>query len=342
MMILRTYPEAQQDSIKGKINPIQDSVSHIADSASLSSVIQHKDSVPRRVRISAPVPVMEITDTTSVSRRNSIADVTFYDSTSIINNIGPLPINKFPFLFIENNRHIQEKEKAVLVKQLRTGDEIPVSHLHDDWIILIVLVAAIMFTIVRKSTDTIFQGMERFFLFRGVNNPPSRDLGGLFTWESTIKNLISFLILGLFCYSAASFQNLIPSSLNGIIFWIISVSVIIAAVTLRHLVCLLTGAVSGEREVFTEYLVNIYQFYRFSAIFIFVVTIFIAYTKIIPPKSYFIAGATVFATLYLIRVIRLFIIFINKNISLFYLILYLCALEILPVLISVKYISGLA
>jgi len=340
-MMLLPYPEAQQDSIRGKVNPIQDSVSQISDSASLSSIIQKKDSVSRRIKISAPKPVFEITDTTSVSRRNSISDVTFYDSTSIINSIGPVPLNKFPFLFIENNRHIQEEARAALVKQLRTGDEIPVRPFHADWIILIILFAAFMFAIVRKSTDSIFQGMERFFLFRGVNNPPARDMGGLFTWESTIRNLISFLILGLFGYSAASFLSLIPSSINGIIFWIISVSVVIGTVTLRHLLCLLTGEVSGEREVFTEYLLSIYQFYRFSALFIFVVIILVSYTKIFPVKSYFIAGETVLATLYLIRVIRLFIIFINKNISLFYLILYLCALEILPVLISVKYISGL-
>ena len=45
--------------------------------------------------------------------------------------------------------------------------------------------------------------------------------------------------------------------------------------------------------------------------------------------------------MYSIRVIRLLIIFLNRNISIFYLILYLCALEILPVLIVVKYFTGL-
>ncbi len=52
-------------------------------------------------------------------------------------------------------------------------------------------------------------------------------------------------------------------------------------------------------------------------------------------------GIIVLGILYLIRVLRLFVIFINRNISILYLILYLCALEILPILISVKYISGL-
>ena len=57
--------------------------------------------------------------------------------------------------------------------------------------------------------------------------------------------------------------------------------------------------------------------------------------------GYFISVIIVLVTLYLIRIARLFIIFINKGISLFYLILYLCALEFLPVVICLKYISGL-
>jgi hypothetical protein len=90
-----------------------------------------------------------------------------------------------------------------------------------------------------------------------------------------------------------------------------------------------------------EYLISIYQFYRFSGLVIFVITILMLYTTIIPGQAYLKAGLTVLVSFYLIRVTRLFIIFINKNISLFYLILYLCALEILPVVVSVKYISGL-
>ncbi len=125
-------------------------------------------------------------------------------------------------------------------------------------------------------------------------------------------------------------------------FWIISVLIIISAVTIRHFVCLITGAVSGEREVFKEYLNNIYQFYRFSAAPLFVVTVFMSYTTILSLNTLYTTGIIILGILYLIRVLRLLIIFINKNISLFYLILYLCALEILPVLVSMKYISGLS
>jgi hypothetical protein len=341
MMMLLPHSEALQDNIPGKSVPVQDSVSRKSDSISIFHFIQVKDSVTHRIKPVVVKPILEISDTISVCKRNSIEDVTFYDSNNVVTRIETIHRDKFPFLFTERNSHIREELKTSLVKHLRPGDEIRFRSLHDDWITLIMLCVIFLFAIVRKSADSIFQGVQRFFLFRGVNNPSSRDIGGLFTWESTIKNLISFFILGLFSYSAASYQNIIPSAIGGIIFWIITVIIIIIAVTLRHLVCLVTGVVSGEREVFTEYLLSIYQFYRFSALFTFVVTILMSYTTIFPVKLCFMAGVIVLATLYLIRVIRLFIIFINKNISLFYLILYLCALEILPVVISIKYISGL-
>ncbi len=340
-MMLLPHQEDQQDTIQVNHIQIRDSLSLKSDSASIPVTIQSTDSVPRRIKTMVTKPVPEIIDTISVCSRNSIEDVTFYDPDNLVGRIEPPHRDAFPFLFTAKGRVIEEEAKASLVKHLRTGDEIPLRPLHDDWIILVILFSTFLFTIIRKSSEPVFQGVERFFLFKGVNYPGSRDIGGLFTFDSTIKNLISFLILGLFGYSAASYYNIIPSAIGGIIFWLIAVIVIIAAVSIRHLVCMVTGIASGERELFSEYLLGIYQFYRFSAILIFVIIILISYSTIFPLESCFTAGAIALGTLYLIRVIRLSIIFINKNISLFYLILYLCALEILPVLISVKYFSGL-
>ena len=70
-------------------------------------------------------PVPEITDTISVCRRNSIEDVTFYDSNNLVTRIEPVHTDKFPFLFTAKDRMIKEEAKASLVKHLRAGDEIP-------------------------------------------------------------------------------------------------------------------------------------------------------------------------------------------------------------------------
>jgi hypothetical protein len=134
---------------------------------------------------------------------------------------------------------------------------------------------------------------------------------------------------------------MVPAGINGILFWLICVGVVITAVFLRHIVCSITGSISGEKDVFRNYLLGVYQSYRFSALFLFTLVILMSYTRILPARECFVAGIVVLGIIYLIRVFRLVRIFLNRNISIFYLILYLCALEFLPVVISVKYFTGL-
>jgi hypothetical protein len=118
-----------------------------------------------------------------------------------------------------------------------------------------------------------------------------------------------------------------------------SAVIIVIAIALRHFICIAAGLISGATKVFNDYIITVYQAYRFAGFFFFVVMILFFYTPLINAKSCFITGCTGIAIIYLIRVIRLFLLFINHKISIFYLILYLCALEILPVLILIKYFS---
>jgi hypothetical protein len=340
MMVL-SFPDVQQDSVPVKNIVIQDTAWVKTDSTSVINTIQLKDSVSRKIFSSPKKTGFIITDTTSVSNRNSIADVTFYDSNNVATRVEPFYTDRFPIAFTEKNRQMEAEVSASLVKQLKPGYEIPYQPLHDDWIILIIMLVIFLFSLIRSSSKSEFPEVTRFFLFRGINDPSSKNIGGLFQWESTIKNLTSFLIFCLFAYSAASYYNIIPSEITGIIFWIISVMSIISAVTLRHIICTITGSASGQNDLFRNYLHGIYQYYQLSAMFLIVILIMMSYTTIFPANSYFIAVIIVLGIFYLIRIIRLLIIFLNRNISIFYLILYLCTLEILPVLILVKYISGL-
>jgi Domain of unknown function (DUF4271) len=300
-----------------------------------------QDTVTHKIASALKTTGIDFIDTTSVCCRNNIADITFYDSNNVVTKIESGSSNRFPFPFTEKNKQIQTEARASLIRHLKSGQELPTQQLHDDWIIGIILIAAFLYSLIRTKSKSMFPGVTRFFLLRGINDPSSRDIGGLFHWQSTILNLISFQIIGLFAYCAASYYDFIPSGIRGIIFWLISIGIIISVVTLRHIVCVITGNASEEKEVFMEYLIGVYQSYRFSALFLFVLIILMTYTMLFPFRVYFISGIIVLGIMYLIRVTRLMIIFINRNISIFYLILYLCALEILPVLISVKYFTGL-
>jgi hypothetical protein len=331
----------QQDTIPNKNIVSKDTIRLKSDSTSIANIHQLKDSVPHKL-LSNPKPVrFEYTDSTSVCSRNIISDITFYDSSNIVAEIESFSSNRFPFLFTAKNRQIKAEARASMIKHLKPGQDLPLQPLHDDWIIGIVILSAFVYSLVRSSSKSMMHGISRFFLFKGINDSSSRDKDGLFAGQSKILNLISFLNIGLFAYCAASYYDVIPAGISGIVFWLLCVGIFILTVILRHIVCIITGFMSGEKDAFNEYLSGIYQSYRLSALFLFILVILMLYTMILHGSGCFIAGVAVLGIFYLLRIFRLLIIFLKMNISIFYLILYLCALEFLPVVISVKYFTGL-
>jgi hypothetical protein len=299
----------------------------------------YQDTVLNRADLS--YEELPASDITSLNGGKCSSDIPYFITGQIIDSASHFPANQFPYLFIGKNLKSRADKKASVEKHLKDGEDMPGKMFHEDWAIGIILAAIILFSLVRATTKSYLPEISRFFLFRGTREDSTRDIMGIFQWQSTILNLSSFIVIALFiCFAAANY-NLIPEGVPLIVVWLFSLAAIIIVVTIRHLLCIVTGSFSGEEVVFRDYLHTVYQSYRFSALLIFILLIIMSYTGFLPGLDYFITGAIFFSILYLIRVLRLFIIFINRNISIFYLILYLCALEILPVLISFKYFSGL-
>jgi len=333
--------ESPQDTLRFNKFLIKESVR--ANTFSLPPVRQFslKDTAKHSLPVAQKLILPAFIDTTSVCVRNSIADVTFYDSNNVVLKIQAGSYKQFPFIYTEKVQQQQAEERAFLIKQLKPGMDLPAQPLHTDWMILIILLSAFLFSLIRATSKKIMPDLTKFLLLRGTNDPASRDMGGLFQWQSTIMNLSSFLIIGLFGYLAASFYDFIPVGFKGFLVWLIAIGIISLAITLRHIVCVLTGAASGQNEIFRKYLLGIYQSYRFGAFFLFIIIVLMTYTRILSGGVLIKSGIIIIGMMYLIRIIRLLIIFLNRNISIFYLILYLCALEILPVLIVIRYFTGL-
>lgn len=321
-MIARYLQEYIQDSVHNSINIIRDTIITGAESITASS----------EETILIPEGIL----------RNSISDVTYHNPDFVLSSIDESSLNRFPYQLIENNIKIISDKKALLEMHLNPGHLLPRQMFHDNWVFGVLMLAIIIFSVAQTSAKSFSPAIARFFLFRGTNDEGIRDVMGIFQWQTTILNLSSFMVIALFALFAASYYQLIPAALTDFLGWLITLGIIIVAVTLRHIVCLLTGLLSKQNAVFYDYLHTIYQSYRFGAFFIFILIITMLYTGFLPDGSSFLPGAIIMGILLLIRIFRLFIIFINRNISIFYLILYLCALEILPVLITIKYFSGLA
>jgi Domain of unknown function (DUF4271) len=333
----------QQDTIKPKLVIRINTDKLISD-----SVFRKLDETPAYLKAEAlrrkkiQIPEVVITDTTSVCQRNSIADVSFYSNSEFLRNLTKYPAGQFPSQLAGKTEQVSQGPRLAIIRDLRDGRMLPERPLHFDWILGIVFLAAYLFMIVRSKTRSMLPEIARFLMFRGINETVARDMSSVFTWQSTVLNFISFTVLGLFGYCAAAYYDFIPSGIPHFVFMLLALGFVILGITSRHFICVAAGNLSGKQEAFNEYLFNVYQSYRFSSYVIFVLVVLLLYTVFLPPQVYFIAGFAVLGTFYAYRVARLFLIFLKLNISIMYLILYLCALEILPVLILLKYFTGIS
>lgn len=148
--------------------------------------------------------------------------------------------------------------------------------------------------------------------------------------------------VSLFCW--ATLNNYGISLFRGpaVLMWAVCLALILAAVSLRHGMNILVGSLSAETDLFKEYTVAVYDSYRAAGTLLVLFSSMALYVETVPRDVSIVAGIICAAAIYTGRVIRLFLIFITRHVPIVYLILYLCALEILPVLVLVKYFTGLA
>ena len=333
----------QDTSYRGFV--IQDTLRVLTDSATQVPVdtvfhetpIYEADTVVLADTISAPLnePVAP------VYRRRPVADTASALPDNIVTELHTDSVDAFPFQFVQKNNEILSEKKARIEKSLRSGEALPATPFRNDWTIGVIIFSIILFSIVYASTKTLLSDIAGFFLFRGTKDE-GKKTWGLFHWKSTLLNISSFFLISIFVYFTVSYSNIITDSFSGFKIWLFSAAVIAIVLIFRHIVCATAGLMSGKTEIFNDYIFTVYQAYRFAGFFLFILAILFFYTPLITAKICLIAGCIIIAILYLIRILRLFLLFINHKVSIFYLILYLCALEFLPVLVSIKYFSGLA
>lgn len=105
-----------------------------------------------------------------------------------------------------------------------------------------------------------------------------------------------------------------------------------------YIVIRLTGFFSLAQEAMSEFSHFTNLFFHNTGLYLFPLNILIPYVnkEVVPWLIY--AGLILIGGFYVLRIVKLLIIFIKKRFSLFFLFLYLCALEIIPFLIFIHLI----
>ncbi len=218
------------------------------------------------------------------------------------------------------------------------GQPMPQQALNTDFSFILLSFSLLIITALTVSArKSIITGLS----YLGFRKQPDMAPPGTTTvlaWPYIMRNIFTMLNVGLFAavalFSTGVLRNKDPYSFVAMTA-IISGSFLAALIT-RHMVCIIIAEVANLKSLFHEYMIVVYNTWFAIALLLFILTGIIIFEPFDNKLPLIITGLIFVAILLIVRVLRLLIIFNKRHVSVSYFILYLCALEVLPVLITMK------
>jgi hypothetical protein len=227
-------------------------------------------------------------------------------------------------------------EKPLVEKTIRVQET---GGFHFDWVLIVLVVALFLLAWVQLFYNRLFRPLiisvvnyqESFKLFR--------DRSALFEKFCFLLNLIFLINLGLFVFFTLQYFHVDLPVKNPILAFLAITAGVFLLYIARETVCRLTGYFALSQTIFSEYTHNIFLINKNAGLALFPLVIGIPYLpEVFVPVLIYI-GFTILIAGYLLRLFRGIQIFIKNGFPIFYLILYLCALEFLPISVAIKYLQ---
>ncbi len=215
----------------------------------------------------------------------------------------------------------------------------PMKTAAQDWTFFLILIGWTVFASLRfgfsKYIVQVFQSIfnysaaSRLYRERGYNNN-----FGMFR-----LNLIFYLFLPLPIYLIARDNGMSLMGFSGIEFYLIVFVAVNAYFMVKILLYKILGSVFSQREKTGELVFNMMLYHNVLGLILLPVATIHSMVSGFELFALFIVPGLIII-FYLMSIIRSIYFAIREGISIFYLILYLCALEILPILLVAKLATG--
>jgi len=152
--------------------------------------------------------------------------------------------------------------------------------------------------------------------------------------------MLYFLVIAFLIYFVEVRLELTPYNLTGGLLYLFNLGVLSGVFLGRIVLLNSVGFLFNRRSIFREYLYNIFIFNKLTGLVVLSLMIFLVYTKGMVQDLLFWFTLSVVGLMFLIRLFRGLIFSFKKDVLIFYMFLYLCALEIAPLLLLYRWLEG--
>lgn len=190
----------------------------------------------------------------------------------------------------------------------------------------------------------VFDFRKLLLLFGGFIRASS--VNTMYREEYALTSRISILLLlnytlmfSLFIYKLEGFFG---AQQSGLLDVLLIGALIIVAYFVKIIITRILGNIFEVKEAASEYVYNILLFNKTIGLLFFPICLLLAYARQIPPDILIWTGIVSWCLMLIYRFLRIVLIgMANSSISFFYIILYLCTLEIIPFVVILKVFVGI-
>jgi hypothetical protein len=202
-----------------------------------------------------------------------------------------------------------------------------------DWLVGVLLFCFVLFATVRlifnKYLSQLIQSTISYSTFTRLLRERYFNL----LHASFRLDIIFNVIIALFFYQFFSSHKINFGHTNSFYVFLTCLGGVIAYYTAKRIIYYFIGILTESKQEVQEYLFSITVFNRVLGLFLLPVAGIIAFIPLSSTEPLFYAGIIVIGVFYLMSLLRGGKIFLKKQFSISYLILYLCTLEFLPLVV---------
>lgn len=246
-------------------------------------------------------------------------------------------------LLIDTSRYIWTRSDIALIqKDYKAYDiKLPsksIDPVYNDWFILSFFMTLILLSIVRRSFFKYLVSLFRGILNYPVANRMFREQNASARQGTVLMELFFLVIFSLFGYQCIDYFGLLPDVSNILRFIIVLLAVSLYFIIKTNIYRFIAFIYETQTET-GEYLFHMKNYNKVLGVFLLPVVGLTAWSPFQNITVFLISGVVFIAVLYLLTLRRGIKIILKKQFSIFYLFLYLCTLEILPMLLFLKVVS---
>jgi len=207
-----------------------------------------------------------------------------------------------------------------------------------DWIIILLLLLLFVISWIRLSYFKSMQHILRSCYNFQLSQKFFRERNTVSIRVSLILNMIFILTHSLFMFFSLDYFNLHIMGFTGILFYLICCGTLTGLNLLKFFIYRWLGLLLQKRRYFSEYLYNYFIYQKVSGVLIIPFLIGIPFMPPLFLATLIRIGLLVIFICLIFRIFRGIFLSFRFNVAIFYIFLYLCALEIIPLLIFLKLI----